>query len=310
MFTVSQSNPYEGHIYGMLRTDEAQHESFTAFVDRLKNADSDNDGVSDYEEKYVYGTSIKTNDEDGDRISDINEIRTGANPNGRGRLFKDVSKNEYYTDEVGLLYQRGVLKGYDDGTFRPGNSVNRAEFVAMVMKAFNKSGSQGNRFLGIPSQFEDVKNNEWYSDTVNRAYQLGIVSGTSDPKEPFKRYFRPGDNISRAEAVTILTNASKLLAHSQETTSCIDAFEDVKSGDWFCEEVANAHKNGITSGKAPASFKPNDNLTRGEAAVMILRSLEKDLEFVESEEVSLEDFISDFYGAVGKASKATPLSPL
>ena len=60
-------------------------------------------------------------------------------------------------------------------------------------------------------------------------------------------------------------------------TCANSSFKDVPQDAWYCGAVANAYENGITKGRSEGVFDPNGKLNRAEAAVMIRRTLEKDL---------------------------------
>lgn len=285
-FIVTQGTETETTVTGTIKTDKATHKTYEELIEELKSSDRDGDGMSDYEERYVYYTPVEAGDSDDDGVTDFEELQKGRNPKGSGKLFKDVDEGAYYTDEVGLLYQHGAIAGYSDGSFKPGNLVNRAEFTTMVVKAFEKKTS---KFLGVkmelsaePPPFVDVGPSEWYYAPIAKAYSAGFISGSLDAATG-QYTFRPGDSITRAEAIAILNKASGALSKTGPINSCADSpFEDVKEGDWFCNAVANGYANGITSGRAPGQFAPHGLLNRAEAAVMIRRTLEKDLEATEA----------------------------
>jgi len=281
LLIVDTATETEAVITGTVNIDQAKHKSYEQLIEEIKSSDRDGDGLSDYEERYVYHTPVESSDSDNDGTEDFEELQKGFNPEGEGRLWSDVSEDAYYTDETAFLYQRGAIRGYDDGTFRPGQLVNRAEFTTMIVKAFEQGTSQ---FLGVDVElkaktppFSDIDPVAWYYPYVAKAYAAGFISGSTDPVTGELK-FRPGDNISRAEAIAILNKASESLVSTKSTASCSDApFDDVPDDAWFCDEVANAYASGITKGKAEKKFAPNDFLNRGDAAVMIRRTLEKDI---------------------------------
>lgn len=302
-------------ITGNVTIDTATHKTYEELISELKSTDSNNDGVSDYDSIYVYHTSASdTADSDSDGVSDIEELQKGENPDGGGQLFTDVAPDTYYTSDVALLYKRGAISGYDDKSFRPGQLVNRAEFTAMIVRSFEKGTS---KFLGIDIElksgkppFADVDMDAWYYDSVAKAYAAGFVSGSQN-NETGEIEFRPGAYITRAEALVILSRASKSLLKTQGSAeaSCNahdSNFEDVSSDDWFCEAVSNGYLNGITSGKTPKSFKPYDNLNRAEAAVLIRRTLEKDLETASAGTESIGELASPVTEKIRSATSALP----
>lgn len=283
LLVITNNTSTEQSSFGFITIDQAKHKTYQQLLDEIKSSDRDGDGISDYDERYLYNTPMDSGDSDSDGVSDFEELTKGDNPNGEGRLFKDVSEDSYYTDEVSFLQQRGAISGYADKSFQPGRLVNRAEFTTMVVKAFEQDTSN---YLGVDVElkagvkyatFTDIDPTAWYAMPIVKAYGAGFVSGSPDSKTGELR-FRPGDNITRAEAIAILNKASSALQKTRPTASCSNsAFKDVSSDAWYCDAVANAYENGITKGRSEGVFDPNGKLNRAEAAVMIRRTLEKDI---------------------------------
>ena len=168
LFIVSNNTATDQLTNGFVTIDQAKHKTYEQLLDEIKSSDQDGDGVSDYDEKYIYNTPVDAGDSDKDGVSDFDELTKGGNPNGEGRLFKDVSEDSYYTDEVSFLQQRGAISGYSDKSFQPGRLVNRAEFTTMVVKAFEQDTSA---FLGVNVElntgskyvpFTDIDRMAWY----------------------------------------------------------------------------------------------------------------------------------------------------
>lgn len=95
---------------------------------------------------------------------------------------------------------KGLIQGYEDGTFKPGNTITRAEFVTLMnnAKGFWSEGS---------INFSDVKNGSWFYSAVARAVAAGYVKGYSDGS------FKPNNTITRAEAAVMIANAARLSAN-------------------------------------------------------------------------------------------------
>lgn len=97
---------------------------------------------------------------------------------------------------ITALYQAEVIKGNDDGTIRPYNPINRAEFAKIIITATEKEP------IKSPfSNFLDIETSDWFSPYVEAAFRQNWLSGYPDGT------FRPGQNINRAEAAKILANA-------------------------------------------------------------------------------------------------------
>jgi hypothetical protein len=302
VFTVTQNTDYESSLTGTITIDKAKHTTYRQELSTLKSNDKDGDGVSDFQEIYVYKTPTDVGDGNHDGISDIDSLKKGLDPETGKKLFNDVPEGQYYTDSTAFLYQRGTVKGYGDGSFQPGKLVTRAEFIKMVMTTFEENNGS---FLGfnlggessLIQPFDDVRG-DWYASYVNDAYKAGFVKGDLVPGT-YKRIFRPNDFITRAEALVILSKAASVLKSSSSTSDCEDAnFNDVKKSDWFCSAVGSAYSNGVTKGKTKNSFSPYDNLSRAEAAVLIKRTLDKEFEFMSSGTKSVKDLSAPIENAL------------
>ena len=101
-----------------------------------------------------------------------------------------------YEDAVRYLAENDIVQGYPDGSYKPENSVNRAEFTKIIVGAqlgINPEESAANCF-------PDVKASDWFASYVCYAKTNDIIGGYPDGT------FRPGDNINLAEAAKILVN--------------------------------------------------------------------------------------------------------
>lgn len=108
-----------------------------------------------------------------------------------------VYKSGEQTDTaVNLLYRLGVLELYEDMSFRPENTVTRAEFVDMLLRVLRIEPIEGEslRFVDVPSDHP-------YYKSVQTGYQLGLFIGTAD------RMFDPNRVVSYGEAVKMLVHA-------------------------------------------------------------------------------------------------------
>lgn len=170
--------------------------------------------------------------------------------NGGAPIFSDIDDGDPDFVAINYLKDKGVVQGYPDGSFMPGNSINRAEFVKLSFKAFDY-------ILGpvISSSFPDVKTSDWFFKYVETAKRDGIVRGYPDGK------FKPANDISRAEALKVLLEAKRV---SVPTAVNSTGFTDVAVSDWFAPYVKAASDAGyIEKGSV---FEPHVNATRRVAA--------------------------------------------
>ncbi|MCY9760620.1 S-layer homology domain-containing protein [Paenibacillus alvei] len=184
----------------------------------------------------------------------ISEVKKESN-------FTDVEGN-FARKEIDELVTKGILKGYSDGSFKPNSKVTRAEFAIMLTRAL------GLKSLGdYKYQFKDFDIKAWYAPELTIALQHIVTKG-------FDKYtYRPNAFIPREQASVmvsnILRNFDKALVKNQVT------FKDEKSIiGWATNDVKLAASLGIIKGYEDSTFKPKNEITRAEVAVMIYRLLE------------------------------------
>jgi hypothetical protein len=167
---------------------------------------------------------------------------------------------------VKTLYQKGAVKGKTATIFAPNDKVTRAELIKMVVTAFNIPMTD----VSV-SSFADVKADAWYTDYIESAYKAGITEGYFElVKGKYQRMFKPDQPINRAEALKMILLAAG--AELPETATV--KFPDTTLTAWYAKYLSFAKLNGITSGYADGKFKPANNVTRGEAAKMIVKVME------------------------------------
>lgn len=92
--------------------------------------------------------------------------------------------SHWAAEQIDQWIDQGLLQGYDDGTFKPNNSVSRAEFFAVINRIFGFEDTAS-------INFKDVAGNAWYADVIRKAVAAGYVSGYEDgtirPNNPITR---------------------------------------------------------------------------------------------------------------------------
>ncbi len=175
-------------------------------------------------------------------IMTIGFVQTGF---AQETAFPDVDAENTAYDAIMYLKDAGVLEGYPDGTYKPGDEINRAEFTKIVMGPIITDMTKKNCF---PDVGED-----WFAPYVCEAKEKGIIGGYPDGT------FKPADPINFSEAVKIITNAYGI---------GVDAGGDTSAERWYAPYVSKmAGVNAI-----PLTVEYFDeNVTRDEMAEMIYR---------------------------------------
>ncbi len=118
-----------------------------------------------------------------------------------GGGFSDVSTQEKYFDAIKFLSTNNIVSGYDDGTFKPENTINRAEMMKIIVEAKLKYNGLSPDFLENYSNtncFSDVPTYEWFTKYVCYGKEQGWVVGYENGK-----YFRPSNTITFVEGLKI-----------------------------------------------------------------------------------------------------------
>ncbi|MDR9786763.1 MAG: S-layer homology domain-containing protein [Peptococcaceae bacterium MAG4] len=186
-------------------------------------------------------------------------------------------ENHWAKEQIKTWEEKGLVKGYEDGTFRPDNNVSRAEFMALVNRAFNYQEK-------AEIDYKDVKEDAWYADVIKIAKAAGYISGYEDGT------MRPNNPISRQEAAIIIMKILGL----EENAAGADKFQDASSiPAWSKGAVGAVASAGIMGGYPDGTFRAASFITRAEAVVTLDRALSGEAGVVK------EDVIYDKAGTYG-----------
>lgn len=164
-------------------------------------------------------------------------------------IFSDVPDNHPQATAIEYVKSKNIINGYPDGTYKPENTINRAEFTKILMSSIIDKNTIDTCLNTNPLNFTDVDYQDWYASFVCIAKHLLIINGYVDGR------FKPGNNINYAEA-------AKIIAISYDLT-LISTSPDQAWYETYTKALENMNA-------VPASIKSADqNITRGEMAEMI-----------------------------------------
>lgn len=135
---------------------------------------------------------------------------------------------------------------------------------------------------GTGSLFNDLEGHEWAKEAVTHLKQAGIINGVSETE------FSPETNVTRAEFAKMV-----VLLYGFHDSSNAKSFTDVSGNDWFKQYVDIASSMGIVNGYDDGSFGANENITREDLCVMIVRGAklyELDLPAAQPEFIDIDTF--------------------
>lgn len=184
---------------------------------------------------------------------------------GVAKGFVDVPGDFWAAAYISELSRRGILGGFQDGTFKPNDPITRAQFASLLGKAFGKPKERQ------PIQFTDVPDNYWAKTSIDDAIQSGFMSGYSEG------VFRPDQQIPLYQLQVALASGLSLPAPAQPD-QVLAKYQDV--GDlpkWAQGKVASSVESGIVTGFPSAQqLTPNRVATRADAAALLYQALVKD----------------------------------
>ncbi len=164
--------------------------------------------------------------------------------------FSDLDVSHWAQSYISTLVERGIVAGYQDGTFRPAATITREEFAKMICIA------QGWTLVdpAIPS-FTDIPSGTWAFKYVETARAHQAISGYSNGA------FGASKQITRAEIAAII-------AKSMQLSGDTSAFGDI-SEHWAKDAISTCVRAGIVGGYKDNTFRPDETATRAEAAKMV-----------------------------------------
>ncbi len=170
-----------------------------------------------------------------------------------------VSETHWARNSIEKMVNQNILSGDKDGNLHPDRPVTRAEYIAMINRAF---GYDSVRKGDLP--FKDIEGTEWYADHIRIAYQQGYFSGIDKSTAGATR------PITREEAAAMICRNLKI----ESTTPQIDKFADGKTvSQWSKAAVGAAVDKGFIHGYTDGSFRPKNNISRAEAATMFSNAM-------------------------------------
>lgn len=203
-----------------------------------------------------------------------------------GKDFKD----HWAKDTIQKWFDNEKITGYEDGTFKPENSVTRAEFMTMVNSAYEfKELSEIN--------YKDATKDKWYYKEIQKAVNAGYIVGDDS------NTVRPTEEITRQEVATVITRLNSL-----EQNKDISMFSDkYKINDWATGYVGAVAKAKYMIGNDNKEFRPEQDITRAEALVTLDRAM-KD-KTAKIKELSIEGAeLEQAYDVSKSAYSATKIS--
>jgi hypothetical protein len=179
--------------------------------------------------------------------------------------YTDVKPGNWAFDAVNIMSEKAIVKGYPDGSFKPGNTVTYGEFIKMALIA-GTGEDAGNAAAG-----------HWASNYYNKALELKYFTQYDIDKSQL------GDKIARSDMALII---SAILGDVKITDydKIQEGIEDITYQTPHEYDITKAYAYGILTGYTDKTFRPEKTLSRAESATVIYRLVDESKRVVPGKE--------------------------
>lgn len=181
------------------------------------------------------------------------------------------------------LIRRAYVIGRPNNLFEPESPITRAEVATIFARLF--ADYNEDNLVSTDTSFKDVSETEWFAKYISRCEDENIIFG-------YEGYFRPSDNITRAEFAAICVRFFENRSESTISPKNI-TFTDFDSSHWAYDTIKKAYANGYVAGYPDGTLKADNTITRAEAVTIVNRMLERvpDKEYIDNNLHKLIDFV-------------------
>lgn len=249
------------------KKDETESDTSSGEVITEEENNSSSSGELILEKEEEEDEEVENKDEEEEAVENKNE-EEDKTPSIQAD-FPDVSDAHQYYTAINYVRSKGIVQGYPDGTYKPEQNINRAEFTKIIVGAAmgynpDNDNAEYDILSTVGLSFSDLGNPAWYNPYLRKAVQQEVINGYPDGT------FKPAQNISFVEA-------AKIIVISFGYPINVD---DI----WYKPYVLKLEE----FKSIPVSIESfTYNITRAEMAEMIYRLMEK---IVDKESQTYDDF--------------------
>lgn len=179
--------------------------------------------------------------------------------------FKDLSSSYVYLDIIKEMKEKGIIHGYEDGTFRPNVTLSRQHAAVLIVRAMKVNGIELEKVREFVQPKDLTTKNPYYQE-IKLLMEAGLFdtdkNGNINPSKP----------LTRGDMAKILTKVFDLKVKADYI------FDDVV-GTGYEEYIKALYSNGVTTGFENYTYRVNESLTRAHYAVFMYRAMNLDPNF-------------------------------
>ena len=264
-FTLSQGAELylngEKQISGESKVDFSKSVSYKVVSEDLKTEAEYSVGVKNPKESQTSGGG-KSSGGGASVFAPTKPVENKPDTKDDEKTFYDLDDFEWAKAYIQTLNSKGIINGFGDGTFRPGDKVTREEFVKMLVTAFDLEGN-------TDLKFKDVDSTHWAYEYIKKAVSAGVVNGISDTE------FGITSEITRQDMAVMAYRAAKKVGKLNNIEPDKNNFSDESDiADYAKDAIAYMKSAGIINGVGENMFNPLGTATRAETAVVISKIID------------------------------------
>lgn len=171
--------------------------------------------------------------------------------------------------DLNKLYKLALIRGYEDGSFRPDEQVSRAQMASILSRYLQYEQPSP----GYKTTFSDISKH-WAAGSIAAMQEKGIAGGYKDARG--NMLFKPDHKIKRGEAMVMLARALNL---TKPSAGFVSKFNDISSY-WAKDAVMALEEKGLIGGyteNGKVLFKPEKDISRAEIGVLFVRIVESNI---------------------------------
>ncbi|WP_016838778.1 S-layer homology domain-containing protein [Ureibacillus thermosphaericus] len=202
------------------------------------------------------------------------ELRTPVYTVAAVKTFKDVPTTHTYFEIINEMVNKGIITGYEDGTFKPNQMISRQHAAVLVSRATDLKPT-------VPyQQYRDIPPTHVYHDQIKELQMAGIFNVDS------RGFFNPKQNMTRGEMAKALAIAFELDIPEKVAKR---TFKDISELHQYAPYIEALYKSGVTTGYEDGTFRAEEPLSRTHYAVFMYRAMNNIGLPNEEEEVKEDD---------------------
>lgn len=176
--------------------------------------------------------------------------------------FTDI-QNHWGKKYIDVAYAKGIMNGYEDGTFQPNANMTRAQVISVISRAFGLTATNNAPFKDISHYAPQTQNG------IAAAYEAGLIKENNG-------YFNPQGKITRSQLALILMRLSTVQAGQQYIAVKQAPFNDIANYDREAQlAITFLYDTGVVEGTSATTFSPKGNVTRAQVAKILVLAINR-----------------------------------